>query len=149
MANGPKNGKPVAERGADDGVDVLGRSHALLDEIDRFLEQHVLQPVEHKAGFVIDAGGQLARQGYECLNCLDDVLVGSGVRNQLDPRDERRRVGEVHAEEALGVLQAGGKITNRQRRGIAADHSVRTGRLLDAVQHRLLDFRPLEVPPPR
>ena len=41
-------------------------------------------------------------------------------------------------------LTVGGKITNRQRRGIAADHSVRTGRLLDAVQHWLLDFGPFK-----
>jgi hypothetical protein len=58
--------------------------------------------------------------------------------------DEGRRVGEVHAEKALGVRQSSSKITNRQRRGVAADHCVRAGRLLNAAQHWPLDVRPFE-----
>ena len=42
------------------------------------------------------------------------------------------------------MLQAGSKITNRQRRSIAADHSVRTGGLLDTLQHWRLDFGPFK-----
>ena len=86
-----------------------------------------MQPVEHEAGFVVNARGQLARQRHQDLDRFDDMLGGSGVRNQLYSRNERGGVGEVHTEEALGMLQACGKITNRQGRGVAADHSFRTG----------------------
>ena len=50
----------------------------------------------------------------------------------------------MDAEEALRVLQAGGKITNRQGRGVAADHCFRAGRRLDTAQHWALDLRPFE-----
>ena len=51
---GAKERQPVTEGGADDSVHVLWCGNALLDEVDRFLEQHVLQPVEHEAGFVAE-----------------------------------------------------------------------------------------------
>jgi hypothetical protein len=78
---GPKERQTVTERRADNSVDVLRCGDALLDEVDGFLKQDILQSVEHEAGFVVDPGGQLACQGYECLDCLYDVFVGAGVRN--------------------------------------------------------------------
>ena len=66
------------------------------------------------------------------------------MRNQLYPRNERRGVGKVDAEEALRVHQVGSKITNRQGRGIAADHCFATSRRIDTAQDWPLDFRPFE-----
>ena len=40
--------------------------------------------------------------------------------------------------------QVGSKITNRQGRGVAADHCFRASRRLDTAQHWALDFRPFE-----
>ena len=60
MANGPKKGKPEAERRAHQGVDVVRGCDALLHQLRGFVEQRVLQAVQHEAGDVLDDGGLLA-----------------------------------------------------------------------------------------
>jgi hypothetical protein len=79
-------------------------SDSLLDEVEGLLQKHILQPIEHEAGFVVDPRCEFAGTRNQCLNCLHDSLLGPSVCDELDPRDERCRVGEVHAEEALGML---------------------------------------------
>ena len=136
--------QPVAERGAHHDVDVLGGGHPLLDEVDGLLEQDVLQSVEHEPGLVVDPGGEFAGPRHHGLDGLHDGLVGARVRDQLDAGDERGGVGEVNAEEALGVGQVCREVADRQGGGVAADDRVRAGGCLDALQYRTLDLRLLQ-----
>jgi hypothetical protein len=54
---GPKEGQPVTEGGTDDNVHILRCGHTLLDQAERFLQQHILQPVQHKASLVPNPSG--------------------------------------------------------------------------------------------
>jgi hypothetical protein len=77
------------------------------------------------------------------LSLPDGRFVRAGVGDQLDPGDEGGRVGEVHAQEAVGVLQVRGEPADGQGRGVGADDGVRAGGGLDGGQHRTLDRRVL------
>jgi hypothetical protein len=66
------------------------------------------------------------------------------VRDQLDPGNERGRVGEVHPEEALTMLEVGHQTADRNGRGVGADHRLAAGGLLDAAQHGPFDVRLLQ-----
>src|SRR5690606_29556107 len=112
-----------AEGGANQGVDGLGRSDAVLHQLGSLVEQCVLQAVQDETGDVLDYSGFLAG-GFDVSDGrVDSGLGGAFMRNDFDTRDERRRVGEVHAQETLRIGYSGCHIPDGNRGGIGTDYS--------------------------
>ena len=71
-------------------------------------------------------------------------VVGLLALDDLQQRHHRDRVEEVEADDPLGVLEVGGHLRDRQRRGVRRQHALRRDDLLDVGEHRLLDRHLLE-----
>ena len=65
---------------------------------------------------------------------------GAGVGDDFDAGDERRRVGEVHAQEAFRVGDRLGQVGDGDRGRVGADDGVRAGGRADAGEGLVLDL---------
>ena len=121
-----------------DGVPVLQRVH-----------QHRGRPAEDA---VDDEGRRIADEhaaltelgGHIPGGCESDV-VGQRRAYELDEREHRDRVEEVHPDDTLRVLEVGAHLRHRQRRGVrreqafGRDHALELGEDLLLHRHLLED----------
>ncbi len=126
MANGPKKGKrkPNVVRTR------VSTSSAV-----------AIQAVQHEARDVLDDGGlltgrmdQLARCGHRCGRSFS-------VGDDLDTGNERRRVGEVDTQEALGMGHGFSEGSDGNGGRVGTDHGIGAGSGADPGQGLVLDFQ--------
>ncbi len=97
------------------GVDVLAGGVARLEHRDGVVEVAEEQGVGDEAGLVADDDRLLAEPLGERLDVLEDLVLGDDGADHLDELQHRRRVEEVHADDALGVARGDGDLGHRQR----------------------------------
>ena len=121
-----------------DGVAVLERLH----QDARHAREH---PVDDEAGRVAHEHGALAeprrRRPRRSRASTSSV---AGVSHQLDERQHGDRVEEVHADEALGLREAGAHLRHRQRRRVRGEDASSADDALELAEDLLLDGELLE-----
>ena len=119
-----------AHREADTGrhrsIEVLTGGETRLVGADRTREIGDEQRVRDEARTVADDDRLLAQADGEFADVLDELHVGQQRVDDLDERQHRRRVEEVHADDARRLLRRLRDLGDRQRRRVRREHTVVT-----------------------
>ena len=108
----------VAAAVAHRGVDVLARGVAVLVHRHGVVEVAEEQRVGDEAGLVAAHDGVLAEGLDQRRDVLEHLGLGDDRLHDLDEALHRRRVEEVHADDAAGVGVGGRDLGDRQRGGV-------------------------------
>ena len=115
--------------------------------VERLHDDRALPPqqtVDDERRCIADENGRLA----ELLRHRPDRCERGVVRvrrpRELDERQDRDRVEEVHPDDALGVLELGAHLGHRERRRIRREDALGRDDSLELREHLLLDRHLLE-----
>jgi hypothetical protein len=112
--------RPHAEAAAEpaDAVDLLGRGEPLVDDAQRLQRERAVAPVDEEPDPVGDLDDTAAHRLRRRAGDGDRVGRGVGARHDLDEAHDRRRVEEVHPDDAVGRARRRADRGHRQRRGV-------------------------------
>ena len=120
-----------------DGVPVLERVH-------QHGRRPAEDPVHDERRRIADEHAALAElPGHVPGGCESDV-VGQRRAHELDEREHRDRVEEVHPHDALRVLEVGAHLRDRERRGVRREQALRRDDALELGEDLLLHRHLLE-----
>ena len=120
-------------------VDVLARRVAALEHRHRVVEVAEEQRVGDEARLVADDDRLLVEALGQGLDVLEDVVRGDDGPDDLDELEDRRRVEEVHADDALGRARRRGDLGDRQRRGVRREDGVGGDDQVEPAEDLLLE----------
>lgn len=129
---------------AADAIDLLERRDALLEQLQRLEAKRPVASVDQEARPVHGDDHVLAHRLAGGPGQSQCRVRGLFAGDHLKQAHDRRRIEEVHADDALGALGSRGDRGDQQRRGVAgkdalvADDAVRQPR-----EQRVLDLQPL------
>jgi hypothetical protein len=126
-------------------VEVLGRD-ALVEEPDALVQRRDEDAVDDEPGRVVRAHRLLPGLLGPRVGGVDDGVRALLRADDLDERQERRRVEEVHPDHALGVLGRLGDRVDRDRGRVRGEDRVRCDEPVELGEHlplrlELLDDR--------
>src|SRR5437763_108539 len=82
----------------------------LVEHAEAVVEERDEDAVDDEARRIVAADRRLADALGECVGRLEDLVRGQLGTDDLDERHQRRRVEEVHPDDALGPLRRGGDL---------------------------------------
>jgi hypothetical protein len=129
--------------GLERGVGLLER-RALVDRPGHLAEEAGEQPVDDERRGVLDQHARLLQRLAGGEGGRERRVVGALGAHDLEQRQDRDGVEEVEADDPLGVLEVGGHVGDRQRRGVGGEHALRCHDGLDLGEHLLLHLEVLE-----
>jgi hypothetical protein len=108
-------GQAEAEAVADGGIDVLGRGHAGLQQVQRLADQRMLHAVAEKAGNIaLDLHRALAQGPHPLTHLVGQCRVGGLGADHLDQRHQIGGHEEVQAHHARLGLQTLTDLADRE-----------------------------------
>jgi hypothetical protein len=114
-------------------VDVLRRGEAGLEHPDRREHERNQQGIHHEPRPVLGVDRLLVQHVLdEPTRPRNRLFTGQQARHELDERQDRHRVEEVHAHDLLGAPRRDRELHHRDRGGVGRLHGVRI--LHDLVQ---------------
>ena len=116
---------------------------AAIDEVEALAQDRVQDPVLDEARHLALDDGVVADVPHELDGGVDGRLRRVVAGDDLDHRDQVRRVRPVHADDALGVLQVGRDLGDRDARRVRGEDRVRRDVLLERGEQLLLQLEPL------
>ena len=106
------------------GVEVGGRHPRLVEHADAVVQERDQDAVDDEAGGVVAADRMLAELLAERVGRLEGLVGGALGADDLHERHQRRRVEEVHADDALGRRDRAGDLRDRERRRVRREDGV-------------------------
>src|SRR6267143_418267 len=104
-------------------VDVLGARDALLEKVERLVHHRNEEAIHHETRGLLHLDGLLAEPRAQILDQGDRWVARLGAADHLDEFHHRRRVEEVHADDAVGALRRVRHLRDAQRRRVGRkDH---------------------------
>ncbi len=119
-----EQGQAKTEGIADHQIHLLGGRQPFFHHLHRLFVQGELQAVGDEARRISNPRRDLAHRTNQGLERIDMLRQCVQAGDQLNARNERRRVHPVHAQKTLGVGDEFRQLTNRHRRGVGADNRV-------------------------
>jgi hypothetical protein len=118
--------RPHAEAAGEpaDAVDLLRRGEPLLYQPQRLEGERPVAAIDEEAWAVGGIDHAAVHRGAERASALDRLGARFGAGDDLDQRHQRRRVEEVHADDAVGHGDGGGDRGHAQRGGVGRQHAV-------------------------
>ena len=143
--------RPHAEAAAeaDDAVDRRRVGDAVAEHPQRLQREGAGEAVGDEAGAVLGADRRAAHPLGDLGRRRQRSLGGPLGGDDLDQLHQRRRVEEVHADDALGVGDAGGDRRHPQRGGVGGEDRSRARRPRPGAAKQLAASAPGPPAPPR
>ncbi len=105
-------------------VESLRCDACLVEDAQAVVQKRNQDTVDDEAGRVVAANDLLAEAGAHDRRRLHRVLRGELRLDDLDERHQRRRIEEVHADDALGPGRGGRDLGHRERRCVGRKNRV-------------------------
>ena len=125
-------------------VDVLGARRSLLEHAHRVVEHGDQDPVDDEAGRVAAGDGVLADLLRERVGRVERRVRGELAADDLDERQDRRGVEEVHPDDAVGPASTAAISVTESAEVFVASTVVRRDHGLDPREEVVLDREVLE-----
>ena len=125
-------------------VHVLGQHVRFVENPHAVVEQRDQDPIDDEAGSVVAPDRLLARTLRPLLGGVDCGVGAPRCTHDLNQRQDRRRVEEVHPDDALGSCRGLRDLGDRQRRRVRCEHGVLPVDPVELSEHFALELELLE-----
>ena len=140
-------GLGTADQGTGQGIHFFDGIPVIKRVVRSLHARHGHEAVADEIGTVIAANRALAQHiGAEAQHEVDNLRIGTRVRNDLEQAQVTRRIEEMRAQETPRELlgQTFGNAADGNARGIRADDGVRLDNLRQTSHQRALDIEVLD-----
>ena len=125
-------------------VEILDGDARFVEHADAVVQQRDQDAVDDEAGRVVAADRVLSQPLAEGVRRLERVVGGALGADDLDERHQRRRVEEVHADDALRFRARRRDLGHGQRRRVRREHDVVADEAVELGEQLLLRLELLD-----
>ena len=122
------------------GVNVCGGRNAFLNDGDSLVDHGDKNAVNNKTGSFGHFNGFLADFGAESFDCFEGFVGSVHTANDLNKLHDRCGVEEVHSDELVRALGAGGKLRDGKGACVGCKNGVLGADFIDCSIEIMLDF---------